>query len=56
MTLARGEVVSLLGENGAVKTTFMSILFGHYIPDAGRILIDLEAETFGNSEQLLPCR
>ncbi|MGO7962387.1 ABC transporter ATP-binding protein [Rhizobium ruizarguesonis] len=40
MTLAKGEVVALLGENGAGKTTLMNILFGHYMPDAGRILIE----------------
>jgi len=40
MSLARGEVVALLGENGAGKTTLMNILFGHYLPDTGKVLVD----------------
>ncbi len=39
LTLRRGELVALLGENGAGKTTLMNILFGHYVPDAGRVLV-----------------
>jgi ABC-type uncharacterized transport system ATPase subunit len=34
-----GEIVGLLGENGAGKTTLMNILFGHYIADAGEVLV-----------------
>jgi simple sugar transport system ATP-binding protein len=37
LTLHRGEVLALLGENGAGKTTLMNMLFGHYLPDSGRI-------------------
>ena len=33
----QGEVHCLLGENGAGKTVLMSILYGLYQPDAGRI-------------------
>ena len=33
----RGEVVALLGENGAGKTTMMNVLFGLYTADEGRI-------------------
>jgi ABC-type uncharacterized transport system ATPase subunit len=40
LTLAAGEVHALLGENGAGKTTAMSILTGIYRPDAGEVLID----------------
>jgi len=34
-----GEVVALLGENGAGKSTIMKILYGLYSMDEGRILI-----------------
>jgi simple sugar transport system ATP-binding protein len=37
LALCEGEVLALLGENGAGKTTLMNILFGHYVPDAGRV-------------------
>lgn len=40
LSVARGEVLALLGENGAGKTTLMNILFGHYVADAGEILVD----------------
>lgn len=43
LSLAKGEIVALLGENGAGKTTLMNILFGHYVPDSGRVLIDGKA-------------
>ena len=36
-TLKEGEIHALLGENGAGKTTFVSILYGHFQPDAGTI-------------------
>ena len=37
LQLKRGEIHALLGENGAGKSTMMSILFGMYQPDAGEI-------------------
>ncbi|MCQ0989441.1 ABC transporter ATP-binding protein [Jiella marina] len=40
LTLRRGEIVALLGENGAGKTTLMNILFGHYMPDEGRVSVE----------------
>jgi ABC-type uncharacterized transport system ATPase subunit len=36
----KGEVMGLLGENGAGKSTIMSVLYGLYRPDAGTIEID----------------
>lgn len=38
LELHRGEVLALLGENGAGKTTLVNMLFGHYVPDEGRVL------------------
>ncbi len=37
LTLRRGEVIALLGENGVGKTTLMNVLFGHYVADSGRV-------------------
>ncbi len=38
--LKQGEIHGLLGENGAGKSVLMSILYGLYAPEAGRILIE----------------
>lgn len=43
--LKRGEIHGLLGENGAGKTVLMSILYGLYFPDEGRIFLDGTAYT-----------
>src|SRR3546814_17592383 len=40
LSVARGEVLALLGENGAGQTTLMNILFGHYTADSRTILVD----------------
>ncbi|MGR3492208.1 MAG: sugar ABC transporter ATP-binding protein [Shimia sp.] len=39
LTLSRGEVVALMGANGAGKSTFVKILTGALKPTAGRVLI-----------------
>ncbi len=36
----KGDVHGLLGENGAGKTVLMSILYGLYKPDEGKIFVD----------------
>ena len=45
-SLRKGSVHALLGENGSGKTTLMSILYGLYDEDSGRILVDGEPRTF----------
>lgn len=40
MTIHKGEVVALLGENGAGKSTIMKILYGLYHATSGEIYID----------------
>lgn len=47
--LGKGEVLAFLGENGAGKTTLMNILFGHYVPDEGRVFIKGEALPLGRT-------
>jgi ABC-2 type transport system ATP-binding protein len=39
-TIERGEIVGLLGHNGAGKTTIMKMMTGFLDPSAGRICID----------------
>src|SRR5882672_4919673 len=39
LQLPAGQVVALIGENGAGKSTAVKIMTGIYRPDAGRILI-----------------
>lgn len=39
LKVKKGEILALLGENGAGKSTIMSVLFGIYQPDAGEIKI-----------------
>jgi len=42
LTVKKGEVHALMGENGAGKSTFMKILAGLVIPDSGEIILDGE--------------
>lgn len=39
-TIAKGEIVGLLGHNGAGKTTIMKMLSGYLEPSAGTVLFD----------------
>ena len=40
LTVRRGEILSVLGENGSGKTSLMNMLAGIYFPDAGRIFVE----------------
>ena len=40
LNVYRGEILSILGENGCGKTTLMNMIAGIYYPDEGQILID----------------
>ena len=42
MDVKKGEILSVLGENGCGKTTLMNMLAGIYYPDEGTILINGE--------------
>lgn len=48
LTLHHNEVLGLLGDNAAGKSTLMKILSGAYIPDGGDILIEGQKAHFNN--------
>ena len=58
-TIGDGQIVGLLGHNGAGKTTIMKMLSGYLEPDSGSILLDDEdisrdLTTFQNNLGYLP--
>ena len=48
LALPRNEVLGLVGDNAAGKSTLMKVLSGAYVPDEGDILIDGEKVSFSN--------
>ncbi len=42
LTVYRGEILAILGENGCGKTTLMNMISGIYFPDEGHIYVDGE--------------
>ncbi len=48
MQIRKGEVLALLGENGAGKSTIMKVLYGLYRAEEGQILIDGEEKVINS--------
>lgn len=51
LTVARGEVHALLGENGSGKSTMMKIVAGIHRPDSGSITLDGQQVRFASPHQ-----
>ena len=49
----KGEVLCLLGENGAGKSTIMKILYGLYKADGGSILVDGEEQEINSPKDAI---
>jgi len=52
LTIAPGDSIALVGENGAGKTTFVKLLAGLYEPSEGRIVLDGRDLSTWDPEQL----
>src|SRR5688500_5404486 len=53
LTLHRGKVLCLLGENGAGKSTIVNVIFGLYQPDSGEVWLDGEHVDFKSSRDAI---
>lgn len=53
LSVRRGTVCGLMGENGAGKSTMMKCLFGIYSKDEGQILLDGKLVDFKNPKEAL---
>ncbi|MBN1995892.1 MAG: sugar ABC transporter ATP-binding protein [Anaerolineae bacterium] len=51
LTLYKNEVLGLVGDNAAGKSTLMKILTGAYAPDQGEIFVDGQAVRFWGPEE-----
>jgi len=52
-SIQRGEVLALLGENGAGKSTVMKILYGLYKADEGQIFMDGKEQKIGSPKDAM---
>ncbi len=53
LTVKKGSVMGLMGENGAGKSTMMKCLFGIYAKDEGQIILDDHPVDFKNPKEAL---
>lgn len=51
LAIEPGEVVGLMGDNGAGKSTMVKILAGNYQPSAGNYLVDGQRVAFANPRE-----
>ena len=56
LTVAKGEVVSLIGPSGSGKSTILRVLMGLTPPTAGEVLIDGEPIDYGSRRSLRAAR
>lgn len=40
LEVRKGEILGLLGPNGSGKSTFINVVSGHFLPDAGEVWLD----------------
>jgi len=52
-SLEKGEILALLGENGAGKSTIMNVVYGLLSSDGGEILIDGEPVNMRSPRQAI---
>lgn len=53
ITIRSGEILGVLGENGAGKSTILSILAGRVQPDSGDVFVDGSPVVFGSPRDAL---
>ena len=53
LELNKGEILAVVGENGAGKSTIMKILYGLEMPNEGEIYINGELQNFKNPQDAI---
>ena len=56
LSVDRGEILALLGENRSGKSTLMNMLSGVYIPDSGSISINGKLRSFRSPQDAIAAR
>ena len=53
LSVKKGEILALLGENGSGKSTFVNMLAGIYAPESGSIIIDGKQMLFASPQEAI---